>query len=107
MIAVGSGRWAVSRQEAGAGADGRWQEERFSISHLSVVIWHFGMEDVRNAGFKFEVQRNIQQERLCVVLLLLTPGFSQVNEDTQLILKPFRTVFHFCLPYSHLAEARC
>jgi len=79
MITVGR------RQEQAAGAG-----ERFSISHLSMVIWHFGMEDVRNAGFKFEVQLNIQQERLCVVLLLFTPGFSQVNEDTQLILKPFK-----------------
>ncbi len=39
---------------------------------------HFELEDVRNAGFKFEVQLNIQQERLCAVLLSLTPGFSQV-----------------------------
>jgi len=31
---------------------------------LSAVMRHFELEDVRNAGFKFEVQLNIQSERL-------------------------------------------
>jgi hypothetical protein len=72
-------------------------------------IFHFPFEIYQ---FSFQmVDSSLRCNRIfsrkgCGTFLIntwLQPG----ERDTQLILKPFKTVSHFCQGCNHLAEARC